>query len=103
MRKEQNRKAFMRDPECRILIANIGSAGTGLDGLQNSCSTGVFAEIVWGPGTVGQAVRRLRRIGMKERANIYFINARGSIEDAVFGSNEQKKRVIGRLVGAGGL
>ena len=104
-KKEENKQRFIQDDSCRVFIANIGSAGTGLNGLQKVCRTGVFAEIVWGPGTVGQAVRRLRRIGMdiKQLVNIFLINAIGSYEDAVFGSNERKRLVIQRLVGVGGI
>lgn len=104
-KKEENKRRFIEDDRCRVFIANIGSAGTGLNGLQKVCNTGVFCEIVWGPGTIGQAVRRLRRIGMdiKQRVNIFLINAIGSYEDAVFGSNERKKAVIQSLVGVGGI
>jgi len=100
--KDANKLKFMRDPSCRVLIGNIESSGVGLNGLQEVCRTCVFAEIIWGPGRVGQAVRRLRRLGMdinKGRVNAYILNAEGTIQDAVLGSNVAKSRVIDFLMG----
>ena len=86
-------------PECRVFIGQIAAAGTGINGLQNHCSTVVFAELSWVPGETGQAVDRCHRIGQKaDSVNVYLLHVPGTLESAVLAVHDGKTQVIERLM-----
>lgn len=91
---------FRARRECRVFIGQIDAAGTGINGLQDVCSTAVFAELSWVPGSTGQAVDRLHRIGQSANSvNAYLLHMPGTLESAVMGVHDAKTRVIDRLMG----
>ena len=49
----------------QFLFANIESAGTGVDGLQNVCSNMIIVELPWRPSDLWQVIGRLDRSGQK--------------------------------------
>lgn len=55
-----------------FLFANIQSAGTGIDGLQDVCSNMIILELPWRPSDLVQAIGRLDRSGQKEPVTITF-------------------------------
>ena len=71
--KDLCRKNGFRVPESRVMLMSVRS-GTGLNGLQKVCSTGVFAELDWAPGYHDQCIGRLDRIGQTEPVNAYFLH-----------------------------
>ena len=83
----------------RVLLAQLGAAGTGTDGLQHACHTAVFAEIDYAPKRIEQAMSRLRRIGQKDKVRSYFIVVPGSIEEDIVSALEYKENVIRVLTG----
>lgn len=76
-------KLFSEPNDCRVFIGSMGSAGSGVDGLQNHCNTMVFAELDWTPALVDQAESRLQRIGQKNTVWVYHIVADGSIDSRI--------------------
>lgn len=58
----------------RVLIMSLRS-GSGLDGLQEVCSVGVFGELDWSPEQHRQCVGRLDRDGQTETPAIYYLTA----------------------------
>lgn len=72
---EEQRKKFIGDDTCRLLIANPISAGVGLDGLQHVSHHMIFVEPTGVPGTFRQAVDRLVRNGQKEPVVVYVLKA----------------------------
>lgn len=86
-----------------VFLAQIQAAGTGINGLQEVCSTVVFAELDWTPGTMSQAIDRLHRMGQKAGSvNACLTHAPGSMESAVLGVQNHKGSVVGRLMGESG-
>jgi SNF2 family DNA or RNA helicase len=77
--REQVRKTFINDPDCKLFIANWNSGGEGLDGLQYVSSHVVFAEVCPHPGAYEQAVSRLERSGQTESVNVYILVPKGTI------------------------
>ncbi len=65
-------KAFKEGEQCRLLIANIKSAGVGLN-LQDTCSHVIFTEAVSVPGQVFQAIDRVHRPGQTVPVNVYML------------------------------
>jgi SNF2 family DNA or RNA helicase len=112
--RERERKKFIEDPTCRMLIANMRSGGVGVDGLQTVCSYGIIAEGITSPGGLEQVIGRLERRGQTETITIYFLTVRGTIsvylrnqllkKEAV--NNEvvrDRKALLRELIGADGL
>lgn len=56
-----------------FLFANIESAGTGTDGLQEVSSNELILEIPWRPSDLEQVIGRVERSGQKESININFL------------------------------
>lgn len=97
-RKEANKKKFMEDPDCRVMVANISSAGTGLDGLQKACSYAVFIEIAWTPAEINQAIARLHRMGQAYPVMADLLVAKGGIEEYILKRVFEKKDNIDILL-----
>lgn len=55
-----------------FLFANISSAGTGVDGLQNVCSNMLILELPWRPSDLVQTIARIDRSGQTEPCNVRF-------------------------------
>ena len=62
---------FRNDKSIQLLIGNIKSVGTGLDGLQHVCNTMVLCEFPWSPGELNQLFARLDRQGQSEDVTVY--------------------------------
>jgi SWI/SNF-related matrix-associated actin-dependent regulator of chromatin subfamily A-like protein 1 len=98
--KQRAIDVFVSDSDCRVFVANIQAAGTGINGLQKAASSVVFAELSWVPGEMSQAIDRLHRIGQTaETVNVYLLHIPGSLESAVLAVQNAKGSVIGRLMG----
>jgi SWI/SNF-related matrix-associated actin-dependent regulator 1 of chromatin subfamily A len=87
----------------RVFLGQIQAAGTGINGLQEVCSSVVFAELDWTPGVMVQAMDRLHRIGQKAGSvNAYLLHAPGTMESAVLQVQNSKGSVVGKLMGEAG-
>jgi SWI/SNF-related matrix-associated actin-dependent regulator 1 of chromatin subfamily A len=89
---------FVRDPECRLFLANIQAAGEGLDGLQGSCSDAAFAELPWTPAEVDQAEDRIHRMGQRESVAIHYLLAAGTLEETLAGGLDHARQVVTQIV-----
>ena len=57
----------------------------------------VFAEYSWTPGTLLQAEDRVHRIGQANSVNIYYLLAKGSIDDIIWQTLEHKLDSVGQV------
>jgi SWI/SNF-related matrix-associated actin-dependent regulator of chromatin subfamily A-like protein 1 len=85
---------FVNEPGCRLFIASLMAAGTGLDGLQHGTATVVFTEDDWVPGNIDQAEDRLCRIGQLHSVNCWHLMLAGSIDARVLTYIFEKTMVI---------
>jgi len=90
----RNLSEFTSNPRCRLFLAQIGSAGEGLDGLQRVCAEYVYAEPEWSPGREDQAGRRILRLGQLHTVFSTTLIASGSYEEIIFNANRRKRKVI---------
>jgi hypothetical protein len=91
--KDAALSAFKRGG-CRVFIGQDQAAGTGINGLQEVCSTAVFAEWAWTPGETAQRIRRLARMGQKDplvKAHVLF--AAGTLDEVMVQVHNRKERV----------
>lgn len=89
---------FQRDPACRLFIAALTATGTGVDGLQEACSTCLFVEDDWLSVSIDQAEDRLHRIGQHSPVDCYHMALEGSIGIRILKVSMDKRRIADRVV-----
>ena len=89
---------FVTDDSVQILVGQITAAGTGVDGLQKVCSYIIFAELDWSPAVLDQCIDRCRRIGQKDTVFVQYLVVPNSLEDIVWDTLADKRRVIRRIM-----
>ncbi|MES2155979.1 MAG: DEAD/DEAH box helicase, partial [bacterium] len=98
VQKDAAKQKFRDDPACRVFLGQVQAAGTGVDGLQEVCSTAVFAEPDWTPGETEQRVRRLARTGQKQAlVKAYVLYARATLSAVVVKVHDFKETRRERL------
>jgi SNF2 family DNA or RNA helicase len=88
--KERSKEKFLNGSS-KFFIANIASAGTGLDGLQHVSSHCVFAEIPWTYAEVAQATDRLHRMGQKDPVLADLMVLKGGVESYIMSTVMKKE------------
>lgn len=94
---------FIENPNIRVFIGNLQSAGTGVDGLQLVASRCYLAEPDWVPAQNEQAVSRLDRIGQEHLVNAEIFVAPGSISEKILVKALEKMNVIHRVLDREGI
>ena len=98
--REDARRRFIEDADCRVMVANIQSGGVGIDGFQDVCSDVAFAEFSHTPNAHRQAEDRLHRSGQKSSVTSYYLVAPGTVDmDAVEVLDDRAKMLDGVLDG----
>jgi SNF2 family DNA or RNA helicase len=77
--QQTNIDRFVDDPTCRILVAQVQSAGYGLN-LQDCCADVLFLEAPLSPIHFEQAVGRVYRNGQKRKVHVRVAIAQGTIQ-----------------------
>lgn len=78
--RERIKEDFINDESVRVIVANIQSAGVGIDGLQKACSNCCFVEFTAAPTDHWQAEDRLHRGGQEVPVNVYYLVAPRTID-----------------------
>lgn len=79
-----------------VLVATIGSTGTGVDGLQKVCSHQLFAEAPWTDGDASQAEGRIVRTGQTLPVISEWLT--DGIEGTILGAIGLKAEVINKTL-----
>ena len=77
--KQQIVEDFSRK-KFRVLFANIKSAGTGVDGLQDNCSNLFYIELPDTYADIEQVNSRLERMGQKNSINVTWLLSPDTID-----------------------
>lgn len=96
--KEKVFALFSRDKTRKLLIIQIKSGGTSLDGLQKICKDMMIIEPDWSSGDWRQLIGRLNRLGQLDKVLVLVILALGTVDETVTFSREAKDRNISRLL-----
>lgn len=107
--KEAQKQKFLKDPTCRMLVANPESAGVGLN-LQSVCHNIIFAEPTAIPGDFKQAMDRVFRTGQFKRVNVWILKALKTLspkaiesmmarEGAIQAVNRDRESLLNVIVG----
>lgn len=90
---------FVSNPDKRVFIGNIQSAGTGLDGLQKVCDTIVFMELTWKPTKLDQAIDRINRMGFNgENIWLYYLVAMNTVEEDLAELLDKKRKIFDKVI-----
>jgi SNF2 family DNA or RNA helicase len=84
------------DPNCRLFIGGIHSAGTGL--TLTASSICVFAEIDWTPAVITQCEDRQHRIGQKENVLVRHIVLNGSLDQRIVQTLIRKQEIADKAL-----
>ena len=98
--REEARKKFIENPNCKVIVANIQAGGVGIDGFQDVCSDVAFAEFSHTPNFHRQAEDRLHRSGQHNSVTSYYLVAPGTVDmDAIEILDARAKMLDGVLDG----
>jgi SNF2 family DNA or RNA helicase len=95
--QQANIDRFMSDPTCRVLVAQVQSAGYGLN-LQGVCSDVLFLEAPLSPIQFEQAVGRVYRNGQKNKVHIRVGIAQGTIQVHLCNLLMKKDSLVNRVI-----
>jgi len=90
--RECTLSAFLNDPSCNVLLLSIKAGGCGLN-LQNSANVAILLEPWWNPAVEAQAWGRIHRMGQQRTVYIRRLRSWGTVEERIFGIQEQKARL----------
>ncbi len=96
--KDNNLERFKTDPTCRVTIAQVKSAGYGLDGLQLVCNHVLYAEPCTSPRDFHQANARLIRLGQYKPVQVYMAIASGTLQPRSFNNLLEKDEIVNQVI-----
>ena len=96
--KENNLERFKTDPKCRVMVAQVKSAGYGLDKLQTVCNHVLYAEPCTSPRDFHQANARLIRLGQTKPVQVYMAIASGTLQARAFNNLLNKDEVVNQVI-----
>ena len=96
--KEKNIERFIKDPKCRIFIAQVKSAGYGLDQLQTVCNHVMYVEPCTSPRDFHQANARLARMGQTKPVQVYMAIAAGTLQARSFENLLKKDEIVNQVI-----
>lgn len=97
-RKQNAIESFRTNSKCRVFVANIAAAGTGIDGLQDACNHVVFVQGSWTPSDNLQAAMRVHRIGQERPVMVRFMSLAGSLDEHVQNVVRRKTEMIDNIL-----
>lgn len=78
--REHSLNQFINNPDCRVLIGQPLSMGSGLDTLKDVCSDVLFLELPMVAKDFTQAVGRIDRNGQKQHCHVRVAAADGTLQ-----------------------
>jgi SWI/SNF-related matrix-associated actin-dependent regulator 1 of chromatin subfamily A len=84
--------------ELNVMICSIKAAGTGTDGLQETCHDAWIVERDWTPAGMDQTESRLHRLGQKEKVCITYFDIEQGIDGHMAELIKSKSQIIDKVV-----
>jgi len=94
--KEKAVSSFQNRDKIRLFFGNIQAAGTGI--TLTASSKVLFAELDWTPNNHTQAEDRIHRIGQAQLSQIYYMIAKGTIEEMLCGLIQKKMEMVSATI-----
>lgn len=96
-KRDEILQKFFSQKESRVLFANIGCLGTGVDGLQKVCSNMAILELPPRPSDLVQVIGRLERSGQENPVTIQYLLSPETIDRDLWEMLKGKKDVTDML------
>lgn len=96
-KRDEILQKFFLQKESRLLFANIGCLGTGVDGLQKVCSNMAILELPPRPSDLVQVIGRLERSGQENPVTIQYLLSPETIDRDLWEMLKGKKDVTDML------
>lgn len=96
-KRDEILQKFFSQKESRVLFANIGCLGTGVDGLQKVCSNMAILELPPRPSDLVQVIGRLERSGQENPVTIQYLLSMETIDRDLWEMLKGKKDVTDML------
>lgn len=92
--RETEKRRFIEDSSSRVIVGNIQSLGTGVDGLQSVCNSVAFVEFAYTSTDMDQATDRLHRGGQERPVTAYYLIADGTIDNKIVEALDERRKNI---------
>ncbi|MED1801825.1 DEAD/DEAH box helicase [Brevibacillus porteri] len=89
-------KKFQEDPNCRVFVAQIQTAGLGI--TLTAGDTAIFFSMDFSLANHEQAKARIHRIGQKNNVTYIYLLGRDTVDEKVFDALKSKKNVADSVV-----
>lgn len=96
-KRDEILQKFFLQKESRVLFANIGCLGTGVDGLQKVCSNMAILELPPRPSDLVQVIGRLERSGQENPVTIQYLLSPETIDQDLWEMLKGKKDITDML------
>lgn len=96
-KRDEILQKFFSQKESRVLFANIGCLGTGVDGLQKVCSNMAILELPPRPSDLVQVIGRLERSGQENPVTTQYLLSPETIDRDLWEMLKGKKDVTDML------
>lgn len=96
-KRDEILQKFFSQKESRVLFANIGCLGTGVDGLQKVCFNMAILELPPRPSDLVQVIGRLERSGQENPVTIQYLLSPETIDQDLWEMLKGKKDVTDML------
>ena len=97
MQKQHAVDSFQNDPDCKLIILNYKSGGTGL--TLTAASRVGFIEFPWTYSDCEQAEDRAHRNGQKNAVNCYYFLGDKTIDRYMYNVIQTKKGIANEVTG----
>lgn len=87
---------FQRDPDVRVFVGSVRTAGLGL--TLTAASRVVFLELDWSPGVMAQAEDRCHRVGQRDSVRVQYYVFKGTIDEWIAKSLLYKQSTIEQIL-----
>lgn len=95
--KQRAVDSFQEDPNCKLIILNYKSGGTGL--TLTASSRVAFIEFPWTYSDCEQAEDRAHRNGQKNNVNCYYFLGEGTIDEYMYNIIQTKREIADGVTG----
>ncbi len=89
-------RAFQEDPNCKVFVAQIQTAGLGI--TLHSADTSIFYSVDFNYANYSQARARIHRIGQKNNCTYIHLIAKGTVDEHVLKALQHKEDVARMVV-----
>tara|TARA_B100000902_G_scaffold377511_1_gene409818 strand:- start:9771 stop:11117 length:1347 start_codon:yes stop_codon:yes gene_type:complete len=94
-KRNENVEAF-QNKQVKVAVLSLGAASTGL--TLTACSTLIFSELYYVPGTILQAEDRIHRVSQKNQCDIRYLIAKDTLDEHIYKMLKFKLETLDKML-----